>query len=449
MFKFNDFRFRVAFRVVLLGISTAVLSAIVWRPEMLFASGLIGLIIVLQLSELFRFVSKTNRKLTRFLESVKYSDFISGFTADNSLGSSFKGLNIAFNEVLEAFRKARSEREEHWQYLNTVVEQVRTGLLSFDAAGNVQLINANARRYMSIQSLRHIDELLEKHPRLHKAIFDTTPGNSTLYKGSNNISLTIQATEMRIRGTTVKLVTLQNIQPELQRQEIDAWQNLTRVLRHEIMNSITPISSITSTLKEIIENEMVRQDGLYALKKEGADDLRDGLETIDNRSRGLIRFIDAYREYTSLPQPKIRTVRVKDLVEKVAGLMKQDVRTLKIDFKYDVSSEYLTIQADPEMIEQVLINLVKNAMEAASEVPNSTVSLTGSYDETSAMIEVEDNGPGIIREALEHIFVPFYTTKKGGSGIGLSLSRQIMQLHNGTIEAESEPEVRTVFRLRF
>lgn len=416
---------------------------------MLFAAMLMGIIIIVELVDIFKFISQTNRKLTRFLESVRYSDFISGFTADNRLGKSFKELNIAFNEVLEAFRKARSEKEEHWQYLNSVVQQVRTGILSFDSEGNVQLINANAKKFIGVTNLKNIRDLININPKLYHAINSVELGKSELYKGGNDIYLTIQSTELRIRGTDVKLITLQNIQPELQKQELEAWQNLTRVLRHEIMNSITPISSLTSTLREILDHDMERKNTHYELKEEGAEDLREGLSTIENRSRGLIKFIDAYREYTSLPKPKLTTVRLKDLIDHVAQLMRTELKKTHIKFHYACTSEYLTIQADLEMIEQVLINLLKNAIEALAETENPTLSLIGSYDENAVKIEIIDNGPGIIKEALEHIFVPFYTTKRTGSGIGLSLSRQIMQMHNGSITVESDPDVKTVFTLRF
>lgn len=446
---FNDFRARVILRVVLLGLVMALFLYMVSRPNMLFAAMLTGIIIILQLVDIFKFVSQTNRKLTRFLESVKYSDFISGFASDNKLGKSFKDLNIAFNEVLEAFRKARSEKEEHGQYLNTVVQQVRTGILSFDTDGAVQLMNTNAKRFMGITNIKNINELININPKLYHSINSVEPGKSELYKGGNEVYLTIQATELRIRGTDVKLITLQNIQPELQKQELEAWQNLTRVLRHEIMNSITPISSLTSTLREILDHDMEKKNSHYELKEEGADDLREGLSTIENRSKGLIKFIDAYREYTSLPKPKIATVRLKDLIEHVAHLMKTELKKTQIKFSYSCSSEYLTIQADLEMIEQVLINLLKNAIEALNETEDPTLQLIGRYDENSVKIEIIDNGSGIIKEALEHIFVPFYTTKRSGSGIGLSLSRQIMQMHNGSITVESEPDVKTIFILRF
>ncbi len=447
--RFNDFRARVMLRVILIGLTLALFIFMLFRSNMVFAAILMGTIVILQLADLFKFVSQTNRKLTRFLESVKYSDFISGFTADNKLGKSFKDLNKAFNEVLEAFRKARSEKEEHGQYLNTVVQQVRIGILSFDVDGNIQLMNTNAKRLLGTAVIKNIHEFIKINPKLYHAINSVAPGKSELYKGGKELFLTIQATELRIRGTNVKLVTLQNIQPELQKQELEAWQNLTRVLRHEIMNSITPISSLTSTLREILNHDMKKIDEHYELKEEGAEDLRDGLVTIESRSRGLIKFIDAYREYTSLPKPKIVTVMLSELIAHVAQLMTPELKKTNIKFKYSCSSEYLTIQADLEMIEQVLINLLKNAIEALAGSENPTLELVGRYDEKAVKIEIIDNGSGIIEEALEHIFVPFYTTKRSGSGIGLSLSRQIMQMHQGSITAESEPNIKTVFTLRF
>jgi two-component system, NtrC family, nitrogen regulation sensor histidine kinase NtrY len=447
--QFNDFRFRVAFRVILLGISVSVLLYLAHQANMIFAVILMVFVLIAQLIELYRFTSQTNRKLTRFLESVKYSDFISGFNNDNKLGSSFRELNTAFNEVLEAFRKARSEKEEHWQYLNTIVQQVRTGILSFDTQGNVQLINANAKKFVGISNLQNIHELEQQNPKLYQALIDVLPGRSTLYKSGAEFLLTLQATELRIRGNTVKLVTLQNIQNELQKQELEAWQNLTRVLRHEIMNSITPISSLTSTLREILDHELIKKDSAYELNTEGAEDLRDGLETIENRSKGLIQFIDAYREYTSLPQPKLKTVRVKSMLENVAQLLKPELKKTDIQFSTRCDSEYLTVQADEEMIEQVLINLIKNAIEALTQTKHPVITVCGTYTENAVLIEISDNGPGIIPEAIDRIFVPFFPTKKTGSGIGLALSRQIMQMHNGTLTVTSMPEVNTTFTLRF
>ena len=446
---FRDFRFRVAFRVAIIGIVMSLFVYMINHSNMIFAAILTGMIILGLLVELYSFTSQTNRKLARFLESVKYSDFISGFTADNKLGASFRDLNAEFNVVLEAFRKARSEKEEHWQYLNTVVQQVRTGILSFDPDGNVQLINANARRFMGVNSIKNIEELREKNPALLQAIRDVEPGKSILFKSNQDFLLTIQATELRIRGNTMKLLTLQNIQTELQQQEIEAWQNLTRVLRHEIMNSITPISSLTSTLREILDHDMTKKNSHYELKDEGAEDLREGLSTIENRSKGLIKFIDAYREYTSLPQPKLKTVMLRDFLDRVSQLMRPQTKKTTVTLTCTCESEFLTIQADEEMIEQVLINLIKNSLEALVDTPNGAITVNAYYAGGYTVIDVTDNGPGIIKEAMNKVFVPFFTTKKTGSGIGLSLSRQIMQMHNGNLTVVSVPGVKTTFSMKF
>ncbi len=446
---FKDFRFRVAFRVLLLGSTMALAVFMFARPNMVFAASLMVLIIIGQLFDLYRFTSQTNRKLTRFLESVKYSDFISSFAHDNQLGSSFRDLNAAFNEVLEAFRKARSEKEENWQYLNTIVQQVRTGILSYDGDGKVALMNTNAKRFVGFSNLKNIAELESKNPTLYAILKELQPGKSSLYKSGNEYLLTIQATEMRVRGNTIKLVTLQNIQTELQRQELEAWQNLTRVLRHEIMNSITPISSLTSTLREILEQDLTQKENHYELKSEGAEDLREGLTTIENRSKGLIQFIDAYREYTSLPQPKLKRISLKALVDKVANLMRPYIKKTNIELTTHCESEFITVQADEEMMGQVLINLVKNSVEALANTENGRVEVIARLVDSSPIIEIIDNGPGIIPEAINRIFVPFFTTKKNGSGIGLALSRQMMQMHNGSLSVESKPGVKTVFTMRF
>ncbi|UII30227.1 ATP-binding protein [Fulvivirga ulvae] len=447
---FKDFRLRVAFRVVLIGITMSLFAYSAQYEKMIITTGLLVIVILIELFELYRFISRTNRKLTRFLESVKYSDFVSGFSADNKLGQSFKDLNLAFNEVLEAFRKARAEKEEHLQYLNTIVEHVSTGLMSFDDEGNVGLMNATAKKFLKVDRLRNIDELIEKQSRLYKALFDLPPGKSTLFRIEGDIQLAIHATELILRAKKLKLVALQNIQPELQKKELEAWQNLTKVLRHEIMNSITPIASLTSTMKDILIEDLDEVNGKYELNEEAVEDLQDGLGTIESRSQGLIRFIDAYRDYTSIPLPKIRPVKIAHLLEHVSQLMKVELRRAKIDFSCEMSHPELELNIDEELIEQVLINLLKNAIEAVEETENPCIELnTHTNMEGGTKITVTDNGQGIIMEALDQIFIPFYSTKKRGSGIGLSLSRQIMQLHNGTLTVESDPEKFTTFTLSF
>lgn len=447
---FSDFRFRTASRVFFLGVTMVAMVYSALTPNMFITAIILFVVVVLQLFELFRFISNTNRKLTRFLESVKYSDFVSGFSADDNLGKSFKELNLAFNQVLEAFRKARSEKEEHLLYLNTIVEHVTTGLISFDMEGNVELINATAKKFLKIETLRNIEELIDSDSRLYKVIFDLPTGKSALHRIEGDIQLSVTATEIILRGKKVKLIALQNIQPELQKKELEAWQNLTKVLRHEIMNSITPIASLTSTLKDVLIEDLTKKGSDYMLKEEAVDDLNEGIETIEGRSKGLIKFIDAYRDYTSIPLPKVGSINVKEMFEHINSLFKVELRQSEIALNLSVHPNDIVLVADEELIEQVLINLVKNAIEALGDCERPRIELVCSYNDlNNPKITVSDNGTGIVREALEQIFVPFYTTKQTGSGIGLSLSRQIMQLHNGTLTVNSEPGRGTTFTLNF
>jgi two-component system nitrogen regulation sensor histidine kinase NtrY len=327
---------------------------------------------------------------------------------------------------------------------------VSTGLISFDLEGNVGLINATAKRFFKTDTLRNIEDLIEKQSRLYKVLFDLPTGKSELLRLEGDIQLSVNATEIILRGKKVKLVALQNIQPELQKKELEAWQNLTKVLRHEIMNSITPIASLTSTLKDILIEDLKAIDNKFELPEEAVEDLQDGLATIAGRSKGLIKFIDAYRDYTSIPLPQIKKIEVESLFEHISQLMKIEIRKANINLEYKVSPKNMAIGFDEELIEQVVINLIKNAIEAQENQSNPKIILLAGYDEyNNPKISVSDNGSGIVMEALEQIFIPFYTTKKRGSGIGLSLSRQIMQLHNGTLTVESKLEIGTTFTMTF
>lgn len=397
------------------------------------------------------FTTQTNRRLVRFLESIQYSDFVSGFSSGNQLGKSFQELNEAFNNVLKAIRKARSEKEEHLQYLNILVEHVNVGLISFDEDGNIGLINAAAKKLIGVEYLRNIDELIERNSRLYKILFDLPTGKSSIFKSKLDVQLSIHATEVRLADTLYKLVAIQNIQPELQKKELEAWQNLTKILRHEIMNSITPIASLTSTLKGILAEEVIINEHQHIMEKETADDLEEGLVTIEDRSKALIKFINAYRDYTTIPVPDIKATSVNGLFERCKGLMKVELTEKNIECYLQVDPHDLQIEIDEEQIEQVLINLLKNSIEAFSpNHKNPEIFLRARRrNDNETEIELRDNGVGIIREALDKIFIPFFTTKEQGSGIGLALSRQIMQLHHGTITADSEPGKFTVFKLRF
>lgn len=448
---FSSFSVGVLIRVIIISLTTFLLVYLVSFNEKYVSAAIVAGAIIIEIIELFRFTSVTNKKITKFLESIRYSDFSTSFSHDNKLGKSFRELNKAFSNVADAFRKERAEKEEHLNYLNTVVQHVTAGLLSFDVDGNVGLINSAAKKFLNTPQLHNISEILGVDVTLYKKLKQMRPGDKALIRISNDLNLAIHATELKLRGHSYKLVAIQNIHSELESKEVEAWQNLTRVLRHEIMNSITPIASLTGTLNEILAEDLIpKEDESYEISDESLSDLKEGLQTIENRSKGLITFVDAYRDYTSIPKPKFGLIKIDELFEHINKLLKREILELGIDFQSKILFDGLEITADRELVEMVLINLLKNAREALKERDGAKLEMTARVDENQrVIIDIKDNGPGIIPEAQERIFIPFYTTKKSGSGIGLALSRQIMQLHNGSLSVKSEPEVYTIFTLRF
>ncbi len=448
---FSTFRIGIIIRIIIISLTAFLFVYLVSFNAKYVSAVIVAIAILFEISELFHFTTVTNKKITRFLESIRYSDFSSSFTYDNKLGKSFKELNTAFNSVADAFRKERAEKEEHLNYLNTVVQHVTTGLISFDHDGNVSIINSAAKKFLGVPQLKNINEVIGVNVNLYKRLKQLGPGEKTLVRVSSDLNLSIHATELKLRGHTIKLVAIQNIHSELVSKEVEAWQNLTKVLRHEIMNSITPIASLTGTLNDILSEDLKQiNNQSYEIDNETLQDLEEGLQTIENRSKGLIKFVDAYRDYTSIPKPKFGLIKIEELFDHICQLLKREFKEIGIDFRVNILNDNLEITADRELIEMVLINLLKNAKEALSNREEPKIEMTARLDgQQRILLEVKDNGPGIIQEAQDKIFIPFYTTKKAGSGIGLALSRQIMQLHQGFLSVKSEPNLYTIFTLGF
>ncbi|WP_247233043.1 PAS domain-containing sensor histidine kinase [Telluribacter sp. SYSU D00476] len=417
---------------------------LVQEPRSWLLIWILGLITLQVGRSVYLYVTSFNRKFVHFLESVRYSDFAIKFRSDNEMGPTFRELNQQFNEVLGAFRQARAEKEANLQYLNAIVQHIGTGLISFDANGQVNLINNAALRMLGIYRLRQLSELQDTHPRLYELLSDLETGVRELYNTPNDQPLAVQGTAIQLQGNWVRIVALQNIRTELNQKEVEAWQNLTRVLRHEIMNSLTPILSLVGTMRLIVNEDIEKS----TTDQEAVSDLKEALYTLEKRSQGMMQFVNAYRDFTTLPKPNLAQVEVRDLLRDVIQLLQANLTSAGVLWQVDVKPENLSIRADYDQLQQVLINLVKNALEAFSKQSHPLIELIAySPDNQSVIIEVRDNGDGIEPEALEKIFIPFYTTKKTGSGIGLSLSRQILQQHGGQLTAHSEVGEGTVFSM--
>jgi len=416
---------------------------------------ILSLLFFAQIITLIRYTEQTNIKLTRFFESIRHADFTSTFT-DNELGSSFEGLNKEFNEVIEAFNKNKTEKEEHFNYLLTVIQHVSIGIIVFKRDGTVDVFNNAVKRLLQLPRLRNIKKLSVIEDDLPDKLLSMKAGDKSLVKvfvADELLQLSMHATQFRMRGEEYILVSFQDIHPELEQKEIESWQKLIRVLTHEIMNSITPISSLTETVDDILKNH--EKDPPSAEDyKEDMENIRQAITTIGNRSKGLLNFVELYRNLTRIPKPNFRHFYVQSLFDRAIELLGPKIEKINIETTIKIFPKDLKILADPDLIDQVLINLLLNAIDAVSgkrtdnTKPKITIVASVNLNNRTT-IEVADNGKGIKPDLLDKIFMPFFTSKSLGSGIGLSLSRQIMQMHKGSISVRSKQDEGAIFTMVF
>ncbi len=395
---------------------------------------------------LVKTVERPARDLTRFLEGIRYDD-VSARVSSQSGDPLMDGLAQAFGSVEAAFRTVRAEREEQVGYLEAVVRHVGVALVAFRADGTVTLFNLAARRLLAAPRPRSLDALAQRAPQAAASLRALTIGERTLLRfetASGPHELVAYATRVTVSDETHTLVSLQDIRQELEARELEAWHQLTRVLTHEITNSVAPISSLAGTARGLMEHAD------FATSR--ADDVREALGTIERRSRGLVSFVDAYRTLARLPQPDARVLSAAELLGDIAILARATAssRASAVTVSVEVTPERLEIMADPDLVEQALVNLALNAVEALADTPDARLTLRAFAGSTGRpVVEVEDNGPGLVPEVQERVFLPFFSTKPGGSGIGLSLAFRIARLHGGSLTVVSEPNVRTVFTVRF
>ena len=447
---FRSFAFGVISRVVLLVLVTFIGVSLYLTGQSYLLAFLMMMLLIFQAYNLVEYGNTTNKKITRFLESIRYADFSSSFTKDSPLGKSFKEMNMSFNEVINAFKKTRAEKEEQMLFLQIMIQHINTGILSFDHTGKIGVINGAAKQLLKIPQFKDIYDFGKLSKELLEKILHIKPGGSFSIKINHDLHLNFQSASFKMGGISWTLLSFQNIQSELQKNELQAWQNLTKVLRHEIMNSMTPIASLANSLGIILEEDVEEINDELVIEQDSYEDLREGLNTIAKRSTGLVDFVNAYRDYTNIPQPVIKPFTVKILFENISVLLKEEMNKAGVCLTCEISPNELELMADQDLIQMILINLVKNAKEALDKSDNKNIFLkAGMNAQSHPYIQVIDHGEGIVQEALERIFVPFYTTKKTGSGIGLSISRQIMNLHKGHLEVQSIPNEQTVFTLSF
>ncbi len=451
---YKNFRVNFIIRTAFL-VATIFLFFFIWfKTDLTMTLFLVGITIGIQTYAFISYIDRTNRILNNFLESIRYSDFTRTFHIEGE-STSFEKLKNSFNEVIKDFQEVRAEKEENFYYLQTVIQHIGIALIAFQKDGTVELINNATKKLFHISNLKNIETLKGFNKKLVEQLFAIQHGEKALIKVQEKedlLQLIIYATEFTIHNRRITLVSIKNIQQELEEKEMESWQKLIRVLTHEIMNSITPISSLSSTVNLIIDELSTNLDKQCVSDEdiETLSEVSTAIKTIHKRTDGLLHFVNTYRNLTKIPKPIFSIFNISFLFHNIKQLFEEEIKVKKINCEINIEPENLELSADEHLIEQVLINLIKNAIHALENTKEAQIQLIAKLNSRGKItIQVIDNGPGILPDVLERIFIPFFTTKPQGSGIGLSLSRQILRLHGATINAYSEPDVKTKFTLTF
>ncbi len=413
----------------------------------------LGLLILVQTILFIYYANKTNRDLTYFFESIKNEDSgISFSRTKRQYQRIYKSMDHV-NDQIMAFRIKCASQD---QYFKTMVESIQTGIISFGTDGKIDIMNKAAKNMLAVNTIYRIDSFNKIQPGLGDALKEIGPSEKKLIRvnsGNATEHLLVSSTTLKLIDKSLKIITFHNIQQELDKKELESWQKLIRILNHEIMNSLAPIISTSSTLRGILSGKNTY--GTAATDQSWNRVLEktiSGLSIIHERSEGLKSFVENYRTLNTLPKPVITKFTVQELFNHCRLLLSEELVTRQISCITEIIAQDMELSADKSQIEQILLNLLRNSIESLSETTtdNKIIHLKALFNDSgNAVIQVSDNGRGIPPEIIDQIFIPFFTTKERGTGIGLSLSRQIMHLHHGTMSAFSVPYHETVFTMTF
>lgn len=444
---FRNFEWRLLTRVFFLFITlfaTAYFLVSGWH----FYMALLAPLVIYQVIDFFRFQQKAQDELNQFVESVHYRDFTRYFDVKHA-PAELQPLRKGFNEINTTFKVISKEKETQYQYLQKILELVDTGILSYDIEdGRVVWMNESLKRLLQLPYLKTIHSLEKRDREMYEAIQSLPLGENkvvTAHLEKATIKILLSATAFQTEGKKYKLIAFQNVNEALDETESKAWQKLLSVMTHEIMNSVAPISSLADTLKNRLQQSVKGENDTTTI-----EDLEVGIETIKRRSEGLLKFAEVYRNLNKITTLNLQKVYIHDLFGNLHQLMQPTFEQKHIELEIILKDPDVSLKADVNLLEQVLINLVVNAIEAVKETPDPKIILSAEQTLTKkVLLKVADNGQGMPQEVLDKIFIPFFSTKKNGSGIGLSLCKQIVMLHHGTIQVQSVEGKGTVFTLQF
>jgi len=448
---YKHFSIVLATRLIIVG---AALAAVIWlflQPGYHSATIIAAAFLVISAAELWWFVGRTNREVARFLDAARYADYSQRFSLDD-IGTGFGELGETFGDILERMYVNRANQEQEVRRLSALIDHIPVPLLTVHADNSVTLQNNASRRLFGASDVTQLNDLRKFGSNFHDAVAEAVPGNRELVTFAVEgieYQLTLATTENIVAGESSRLVSLQDIQSELDVIQAQAWQDLVRVLTHEIMNSITPVTSLASTASDVVDDVLGKIDSDSPIA-EDLTDLSDAVHTVARRSDSLMQFVNSYRQLTRLAPAEKKRVQLAELFDSVARLAEAEWPGSEQIISWKVDPALLDVYADRDLLEPVLMNLLRNALQATKGIDEPGVDLRGRLNRRgNVVIELSDNGPGIPDDLAKKIFVPFFTTKAEGSGVGLALARQVMTAHSGFIRVGQSPNGGAKFTLTF
>nr|NQU91479.1 hypothetical protein [Bacteroidota bacterium] len=450
---YNRFYFQILFRSFVLAITSLVFALLVIETSRFFTIIFFGLLFMAEIIWIIRYLNTTNRNLAKFLLFLQENDTSLAFSKEN-VEKTFKGLHHSFNEINEGIRNLRIQREQKSQQLKFVINHLKVAIIAFSDQGQIELINNAALKLFApeeaegISNLNRLDENLLTFLKglmvNRQEIFHHKPGNPESQQFSS------KASEFKLGDQVIKLVSLQNITPELEQKEVESWHKLIHVLAHEISNSLTPITSLGHNITKRMEKYMPGTGSDIQLPEKTGEEIVRSANLISERGMGLIEFVKSYKSYAVMPEPDMQTILISKLIENTKQYFNETLTGKNILFNSVVVPPYLVLRADKKLTDQMIINLIGNSIQALDGKENASINILAYVDaEKDIILEISDNGHGIPKDVLDKVFIPFFTTREKGTGIGLSISKNIMHLHKGSIRINSEQGEGTKVTLKF
>lgn len=436
---YNRFSLLLLLRLCFLFILLMGLAFTRLESKWFFSNLVMGILLVLAFIELLIFINRANLDLVRLLQALNKDDFSTYFQQSRS-GRSFAKLHGTFNEVIERYKNVQIEKEAQKEFLNIAVSQLNVGIIAHEVDGRILIFNDYAQKVVGTSAANDWDILVLSKIPLIQTLHQLPIGVPAIHPhkiAAQEQNLLLQASTFTLLQKQVRLYTIKDIKTQLDQKEIESWQKVIRVLTHEIMNSLTPVISLT----EMAETLLLSADNTPT----NTQNIKSAISTAKDRAKGLLRFVKSYRQFLKVPQAHPSPLSLFSFVKNIQQLFGEELTKNGIEFSINLPKEDVLFMGDQYLLEQVLINMLRNAIEAVENVPNPHIHLRAMEDKKYLQFKLHDNGPGIPTEVLPNIFIPFYTTKEKGTGIGLSISRQIIQAHGGHLYVESEKGKGTTF----